>query len=169
MTRQIRTGRTDIIGERMRSFSLPILSLSLAILLIVPVPAGQPDDLVRTFLRTVIGFSANDLAALQAGRPVARQMKTREAVDVNIFGAVRLATSAESFLSQVRDIDAFERRLGMSQVGKFHDPPLASDLNGLTLDKDDLDALEDCRPSNCDLQLPAEAMERFRTRINWRA
>lgn len=153
----------------MRSFSLPILSLSLAALLTVSGPAEQPGDLIRTFLRDAMGFSANDVAAVQAGRAVARQMKTREAVDVNIFGAVRLATSAEAFLSQLRDIDLLERRLGIIQVGKFHDPPLASDLDGLTLEKDDLDALEGCRPSNCDLQLPAEAMERFRSRVNWRA
>src|SRR4029453_12002324 len=77
--------------------------------------------------------------------------------------------SPEPFPNPTRPIDPPEGRLGIPQVGKFHDPPLASDLDGLTLEKDDLDALQDCRPSNCDLQLPAEAMERFRSRVNWRA
>ena len=94
------------------------------------------------------------------GRAIAKQMKTPDPIDVNIFGAVRLAASAEDFIQQVRQIDVYERRIGINAVGKFHTPPLLADLDGLMLDRDELAEIRACRPADCDAQLPPHAMER---------
>src|SRR5713101_2545841 len=153
MTTQTRTRRADIIGKRVRTISLPILSLSLMTLLAIPLPATHAShDLVGQFLRDTMGFSGGDVAAVQAGRPIARQMKTRDPVDVNIFGAVRIEAPAETLVRQLHNIDILEHRLGIRQVGKFHDPPQPSDLDGVTLESSDLDALADCRPADCEVQ-----------------
>jgi hypothetical protein len=151
-------------------FRLPILSL-LTLLLAAPAlrQATPEPDPMRTFLRGQMGFSASDLAALDAGRAVARQMKTRDPVDVNIFGAVRVDAAPEAFAQQLQNIDALERKLGINQVGKFHEPPQLADLDGLTLERDDFADLQSCRVGDCALQLPAAAIERFRKEVNWHA
>ncbi len=144
----------------------PIVSL-LAILL-VAAPAGQtttPPDPVRTFLTGQMGFTPADLSALDAGRAVARQMKVREAVDVNIFGAVRIDAPAEAFVEHLRNIDAFERKLGIIQVGKLGGRPEPGDFSGLTLEPSDVADLQECRPMSCDVQLPASVITRFRTEL----
>jgi hypothetical protein len=40
-------------------------------------------------------------------------------------------------------------------------------LDGLSLDRDDIEALKDCRPGDCDLQLPEESMEAAPGSIQW--
>jgi hypothetical protein len=126
-------------------------------------------DLAHRFLHDTMGFSAGDIQNIESGRAVARQMKTRDAADINIFGAVRINGAIDAFLHQLRDIDALERKLGILQVGKFHEPPLLSDLDGLTLDQADVDALADCQPGDCGLQLSARALAQLRTEVNWQA
>lgn len=154
--------------------SVPVLKLTilslLTLLLALPVPAQKkPSDPMHAFLRAQMGFSAADLEALEAGRAIAHQMKNRDPVDVNIFGAVRVDAPAELFVQQLRGIDGLERKLGINQAGQFQDPPRLADLEELTLEQADLHDLQSCRPGNCALQLPAKAIERFRKEVNWRA
>jgi hypothetical protein len=134
-----------------------------------PQLAPAPPDLPHRFLRDTMGFSAGDVESVEAGRAIARQMKTREGVDINIFGAVRINGSPDAFLRQLRDIDSLERKLGIQQVGKFHEPPLLADLDGLTLDQGDVDALAHCQPGDCGLQVSAKALARLRTEVHWQA
>ena len=44
-----------------------------------------------------------------------------------------------------------------------------SDLEGFTLDDDDIKELKDCKPGDCKVQLPAESMEEFQKQVNWSA
>jgi len=95
-------------------------------------------------------------------------MHTRDPVDVNIFGAVRIAAPVDVFIRQLRAIENYERRLGVLQVGKFRNPPQPADLAGLTLERDDLLDLASCRVGDCEIQLAGTDIERFRA-LNWRA
>lgn len=147
----------------------PIVSL-LAIVL-AAAPAGQtnaPRDPVRSFLTGQMGFTTADLSSLDAGNAVARQMKVREAVDVNIFGAVRIDAPAEAFVQQLRNIDAFERKLGILQVSNLREPPQPADFDGLTLEATDVADLVECRAGSCDLQLPASAITKFQSELGQR-
>jgi hypothetical protein len=44
-----------------------------------------------------------------------------------------------------------------------------TDLEGFTFDGDDIKALKECKPRQCEVQLPAQAMEHFRQSIDWNA
>jgi hypothetical protein len=150
---------------------MPILSL-VALLLAAAAPgpdAAALDDITRAYLRDRMHFTAGDLQELDAGRAVARQMATRDPVDVNIFGAVRIDAPPDAFLRQLQAIDTFERKLGIIEVGKFGEPPRLADLDGLTLDRTDARDLERCRPGDCQVQLPAAVMTRFVREVDWRA
>jgi hypothetical protein len=132
-----------------------------------PQPPQTSDAYVRTWLRDQMGFSDNDIRLVNEGHAVARQLTLAASEEVSVFGAVRIAASPGAFIEQLRDIQAYERRLGVLQVGKFHDPPRLEDLDGLTLDRADLQVLEHCRPADCDLQLSAAMMDRFATDVPW--
>src|SRR5437870_2299391 len=134
-----------------------------AAIIVIDVRAGEPHDLIQTFLRDRMGFSRGELEAIHAGRPVAKNLGSPEPEDVNVFGAIRLTGAPEAYVRELRAIDVYERKLHIDQVGKFHEPPQLSDLDGLTIEPSDLVALQSCRPGNCALQLSAAAMKRFQT------
>ncbi len=131
-------------------------------------PPPSPNASVQAWLRDAMGFSAGEVRDVEEGRAVAHQLKLASSVEVSIFGAVRISAPPEAFIEQVRDIEAYERRLGVMAVGKFHDPPRLEDLDALAFNGDDLDALEHCRPTNCDLQLSAAMMQRVAADVRWR-
>jgi hypothetical protein len=61
------------------------------------------------------------------------------------------------------------KRPSFLAIRKFSDPPQLSDLDGFTLEKDDVKQLKDCKPGHCEIQLPAESMEQFQKTVNWSA
>jgi hypothetical protein len=153
-----------------RTISLLILSLSaVAISTGAQAPAGTPDGFVQTFLTDRMGFSAGDLADVAEGRAVAKTMHSEDGQDVSIFGAVRIAAPVETFVAMLRNIVSYEQQLKIKEVGKFHEPPRLDDLAGVTLDAEDVAELQRCRPGRCEVQVPAWALERFHTEIDWRA
>jgi hypothetical protein len=44
-----------------------------------------------------------------------------------------------------------------------------SDLEGFTLEEEDIKDLKKCQPEHCEIQLPSEAMDTFKQSINWSA
>ena len=50
---------------------------------------------------------------------------------------------------------------------RFSNPPLALDLAEFTIDPADIKDLKTCKPDDCDVELPSEAMEQFQKSIKW--
>ncbi len=123
----------------------------------------------HTFLQKHLAFTAADLAALEQGQVIAKQPKASETRELVTFGAVKVATARDSFVSRFRDIVNFKRSANVQQIGKFQATPAVSDLNGFTLDEDDYRALKQCNVADCDLKLPKHQIERMRREINWNA
>jgi hypothetical protein len=120
-------------------------------------------------MRDVMGFTADQMEAVNAGRPVARILPSRELQEVALAGAVRITGSLATLIQQFKTIETFEGRMGASAVGRFQVVPKLDDLRGLTFDPQDLASLQHCEPGTCELQLTAEAMQRFKTGVDWAA
>lgn len=116
-----------------------------------------------------MGFSRDDMKAIASGRAVAKSLEAPSGTDMAVVGAVRIEAPMETFIARFRNITTFERADNIRNINKFSVPPSVDDLLTLALDRDDLTALRNCRPRNCDVQLGAEDMERFRTTVAWRA
>jgi len=54
-------------------------------------------------------------------------------------------------------------------IQKFSDPPKLSDLDGFTLEAEDVKQLKNCEPGKCEVQLPTEAMDAFHQSVDWSA
>jgi len=86
---------------------------------------------------------------------------------VFVFGSVYVQSTPERYLALAADVNALRKLPGYLAVGKFSDPPQLSDLDGFTLDEQDVDQLKSCKPGHCELQLPSEAIEAFQRSIDW--
>src|SRR5437763_1561623 len=123
---------------------------------------------VRGLLGRYFKFTSSDVGDLERGRVVKRTLDASAPGEIAVVGAARITASADTFVARIRNIEEFKRGPDVIQIGRFSDPPRVDDLNGLTIDHDDLDLLN-CRVGSCDIRLPAEAISRFQREIDWTA
>jgi hypothetical protein len=74
---------------------------------------------------------------------------------VAVFAATRLKATPGILLEWTRAIDSFRQGSQVVGVGKFSDPATESDLDGFTLDEEELNTLRKCRVGSCDMKLAA--------------
>jgi len=114
-----------------------------------------------------LGLTPAEVAAVDAGRPVAKVLPWGGPSEVYIFGAVRIDGAADAYLKAVRDVSRLRATTAFLGAGELRDGASAADLTSLVFDADDVNALKDCREGACDVQLPVASMEAFRNRIDW--
>ena len=114
-----------------------------------------------------MAFSAADVRELERGSAVMYSLDTPVREEVAHVGAVYLDAPAEQVVERFRDIEQFERGPGIPQIGRFSDPPRIEDLQSLTLPAEDVADLAECRSGDCEVQLSADAMRRFRNDVDW--
>ena len=156
--------------NRCRSPSPPaaVLGLAGAAAAVAAVCLGaQPGSTVERLLTQRMGFSASDVRALESGSAVVNSLDTPVREEVAHVGVVYLDAPAEQFVERFRDIERFERGPGIPQIGRFASPPRIEDLESLSLPAADVADLPECRPSDCEVKLPAEAFDRFRDGVDW--
>ncbi|MGH9827864.1 MAG: hypothetical protein ACREDR_31985, partial [Blastocatellia bacterium] len=139
---------------------------------ILPAPSIESlpsSEGLRPFLVDQIGFSEDDLNSMETGQTVVRILKAADRSEIAAFGIVRLNASKDLFLQKFRDIVNFKKSPEVVGSGKFSVPPTLRDLRGLEIDPDDIEALKNCQPGDCDVKLSAAEMSRFQKEINWTA
>ena len=78
-------------------------------------------------------------------------------------------STPEDYLKLASDVDSLRKLPNYLAIQKFSDPPRLSDLDGLTLEEDDIQQLKKCKPGHCEVQLPSDAMEAFQRSVDWSA
>ncbi|HEX8878710.1 MAG TPA: hypothetical protein VF749_01710 [Candidatus Acidoferrum sp.] len=121
------------------------------------------------FFREYIGLSDDQIEQIHSGKPIAKIMESRTPHEVFVFGSVYIKASPEQYLKFALDLDALRKLPNYLAIQKFSDPPKLSDLDGFTLNEEDVKKLKDCKPDHCEVQLPAETMEAFQLSVNWSA
>jgi len=145
------------------------IALLVALLLIAPVTKAQGPDEPYRFFREFVGLSEDQIAAIRSGKAVVKVVESPTPDEVFVFGSVYVEANPESYLKLVSDVDALRKLPGYVAIRGFSDPPQFSDLEGFTLEKQELDELKNCKEGHCDVQLPAEAMDGFKQSIDWSA
>ena len=133
------------------------------------LPAAAEDTAVRTFLRRTIGLTDAQLAEIEAGRVVTRQLPGADKPEVAAFGAVRVAAKKDVYLERLRDVARFRNGPSTIQIGRFDTPPVLANLDGLVLEDGDFDAARKCKVGDCDLKLSRSAVERLQKEMDWKA
>ena len=128
---------------------------------------AQPGDRQPLDIFATMGLTPKQVAAVDEGRPVAKVVSWGRPSEVYVFGAVYVNGSPDAYLRTARNVNGLAGVDGYLGIGELPANPTPADLARLTLEPDDVKALKKCREGECDLQLPAGSIQRFRESINW--
>jgi hypothetical protein len=131
--------------------------------------SSQSNPQLQTFFQQNIGLSQDEIAAVQRGQPVTKPLPSRTPAEVFLFGAVYIRATPEAYVLFANDFDRLRKLPNYLALGVFSNPPQLSDLKDFSVDSDDIEALKDCKPGNCLIQLPATSIEEFQRSIDWSA
>jgi hypothetical protein len=119
------------------------------------------------FFREYAGLDEGQISAIRNGKAVAKILESRTPDEVFVFGSVYVHSTPEKYLKLASDIDALRKLPSYLAIQKFSDPPKLSDLDGFTLEAEDVKQLKNCEPGKCEVQLPTEAMDAFHQSVDW--
>jgi len=145
---------------------IPQIALLLALISGAPSLHSQSNPNLQTYFKDYIGLSDDQIAAIRSGQAVAKNLPSRTADEIFVFGAVFIQAKPEDYVSFSRDFNRLRSLPGYLAINKFSDPPQLSDLNGFTFDAEDIKALKDCKPGNCQIQMPTSSIEALRQSID---
>jgi hypothetical protein len=145
------------------------LLMSLVIVASVLPASSQTSPDLQTFFQQDIGLSPDQIAAIQRGEAVAKNLQSRQPAEVFLFGAIYIHAAPEKYLEFARDFDRMRKLPNYLALGVFSDPPKLSDLDGFSFDKEDVQALKNCKPGDCLIQMPASSIEDLNRTIDWSA
>ena len=131
--------------------------------------AAQADREPYTFFKQFIGLQDDQITAIQNGKAVTKTLSTKTPAEVAVFGAIYINASPEEYLKAAENVDALRKSPNYLGVRKFSSPPQLSDLEGFVLDEQEIKDLKNCKPGSCELQLPAESIDQFKSQVNWSA
>ena len=121
------------------------------------------------FFREYVGLNDEQITAIRNGKAIAKIVESRTPDEVFVFGAVYVESTPDKYLKFASDIDSLRKLPSYLASQKFSNPPQRSDLDGFSLEPDDIKDLKNCEPGHCEVQLPDEAMDSFKHSIDWAA
>ena len=163
--------------ERMRGRVIRVasrvvtLSVSLAVLTASTDTGHQsgsalPPPLDK-YVTDVVKLTAEERTTLAAGGPVSKLLDVDPNKEIAVFGAIWIDAPMHSYAVALNDIETFERGGGFRKTKRLSAPPTLEDFADLDLPADDIKDLRTCKPGECSVKLGDEALQRFRTGVNW--
>jgi len=147
-------------------------SIALSVLLLVSgtrLAASEQAIVLDKFLQEYAGLNAEQIDSIHRGKAVAIVLDSPTSDKVFVFGTVYVEATPDGYLRFANDFDALRKLPSYLAVQPFSNPPRLSDLDGFTIEAEDLTELKNCKPSHCEVQLPSEAMDQFQKSVNWSA
>ena len=152
-------------GARIRTAAVLLAGIVSASALAGSVQDSEPSK----FFREYVGLNDEQIKNIRSGKAVAKILDSPTPDEVYVFGSVYVNSTPERYLKFASDIDALRKVPNYLAIQKFSNPPKLSDLEGFTLEEEDIKELKKCQPEHCEIQLPSEAMDTFKRSINWSA
>ena len=147
----------------MKTFAVLMVTLTF----IGPAGYSQGKEYLYAFFKQNIGLIDSEIASIESGQAVAKMLDSPRPSQMFLFGAVSVNAQPDAYVRFATNIDKLKSLPSYVAIRRFSIPPALSDLSGFDMDADEVDDLKSCEPSDCDMQLAAENIEKFRTRINW--
>jgi hypothetical protein len=134
----------------------------------LPICNAQNVEPIK-FFRDYVGLQENQITAIRKGKAVAEIVESSTPDEVFVFGSVHVESTPEKYLKLASDLEELRKLPNYLAIREFSNPPQLSDLEGFTLDAEDIKQLKNCEPSRCEVQLPTEATDAFKKSIDWSA
>ena len=124
---------------------------------------------IDAYFRNSVKLTVAQQRQLAAGQPVTKLLEADETKEAAVFGAIWITAPIRRYLDALKDIENFERGGGFKLTKRISMPPRLEDFAELRLPQEDLADLRACRVGSCDVKLGEDALNRFRTQIDWNA
>jgi len=128
-------------------------------------PHERPD--LNTYFKTDIGLSDDQIQAIRSGKAVAKKLPSRVPDEIFVFGAVYINATPDAYVEYSTDFTRLREQPGNLAIAPFSSPPKIADLEGFAFEKEDIKSIKDCKPRDCDVQMPESSMEKIRQSIDW--
>lgn len=130
----------------------------LAVALAAWLLAGDPFSLFAPNVR----LTAGDRRTLARGGVVSTTLDSSSG-QVAVFAMSRVDVSPARLIEHARAIEDLKRSTFVTTIGRFSDPPVLADLDGLVLSPRDVEAALACAVGSCSFKLTAGEIELLRT------
>jgi hypothetical protein len=107
-------------------------------------------------------------ARLMEGAPLTRLLDADATKELAVFGAIWIDAPIRQYIDAVTDIEKFERGGRFKVTRRISTPPRLEDFADLHLTAEDVADLRTCRLDDCDLKLSQQALQAFRTEVDWK-
>jgi hypothetical protein len=148
-----------------------VLSIALAATGPGPITLGGQTSSARQEVDDALQkmkFTAAEIATLHNGAVIARAETASEG-EILTQAAVKILVPHAQVVGYYGQMIAYidgEVTLGF---GRFSTPAAPADVAQLAFDRDEVDALKNCRPGRCDIRLGGAAFNTLQSAINWKA
>src|SRR6202047_540715 len=130
---------------------------------------SQTNPNLQTYFKDYIGLSDDQIAAIRGGQAVAKTLHSRTPEEIFVFGAVYVNAAPESYLKFSRDFERLRKLPGYLALGEFSSPPQLSDLKDFTFESGDIKALKNCKPGDCQIQMPERSIDELHRSVDFSA
>ena len=108
--------------------------------------------LAVTCFPLVLSLTAGDYARLDAGEALV-ELLPAESKEVAVRASTRVDADPARLIRWTRRVEALNKGRYVAAIGRFSEPLRIEDLEGLSLDGEDLMDLRSCRPGKCGVKL----------------
>lgn len=133
---------------------------------------GHAGEILREphrFFREEIGLNDRQIAMIDQGKPVVKILSSIAPSEIIVFGSVFIKGSPEDFVKLSFDMTRLQKSPSYLGAGRISDPPALSNLDGFTLEPEDIKNLRTCKPGKCNVQLPSAIILELQRSIDWSA
>ena len=120
--------------------------------------------LAVTCFPLVLALTAGDYVRLDAGESIVELLPADE-TEIAVRAITQTAAAPSGLIEWTRHIEALQKGRYVVATGRFSQPPRIADLEGLSLDDEDLTDLRRCRPGKCGVKLGDAEIARMRDAI----
>jgi hypothetical protein len=144
-----------------------VILLAVALSVVAVTASAQPQP--QTFFKQKMGLSDAEIQQVRQGQIVTKVLPSGDTkYGVLVLGAVYVNAPAEKFAAVYKDVSRLRTLkvyLDLQTFSVGGAPVTLSDFDRMTFNRKDVDALKDCKPGDCDLQI--YDIEGFRKQVNW--
>jgi hypothetical protein len=114
------------------------------------------------FFAPTIVLSEVQRQRLERDEPVVRSLPGGDG-QLAVLVVTRLDAPPDALVAWTRRIAQLKQSRFVLAIGRFSDPPTPADLDELSLDERDVEAIRECRPGDCALKLSAPEIESLKS------
>jgi len=130
---------------------------------------SQSDSNLERFFKEDIRLTQAQIDSIRGGNAFAKALPSRTPSEVLLFGAVHINGTPEKYINFAANFERRQKLSGYLGVGVLGNPPRLEDFDGFSFDQEDIQALKNCKPADCLIQLPASAIQEIQRSVNWSA